>query len=334
MLSARKYYDDHFVNLNMTGTQELWDQFNAALASMNDYCLSEGKPDSFYWAQVLPIQTSLSSAECIKSSGDEFDVVDHARVSTGSGQLGNPNRHLQNQVQYERDLGLLNALLRDRHWAPFQHLTMTFDVLCPIFVARQIMRHRAFHYSEVSLRYTHPLPVFYKPDHERKLVQTGSPMAYNLKYDIDLNLSVEHDFNEVYGTAWNTYRVMIEQGTCREMARIVLPTALYTRFHMTCDLRNLLESFLVQRVSRSGCMVRGESHPQVEVESIAQQIEHAVAQRYPHIYEAYCREFGVSTVKPITFYTEVEGPFIGSDDEQDLTLVQWNDKRYRQSRKR
>src|SRR5690606_30769216 len=51
------------------------------------------------------------------------------------------------------DRKLIRHLLREGHMTPFETIVFTFDVKCPIFVARQWMRHRIGSFNEESLRY-------------------------------------------------------------------------------------------------------------------------------------------------------------------------------------
>ena len=71
--------------------------------------------------------------ELIDSMGSDNSVCQAARVSTGNDVAG-----------YKESKGLLNYLWREGHTSPFEHVTATFRVEVPIFIARQIMRHRTF----------------------------------------------------------------------------------------------------------------------------------------------------------------------------------------------
>src|SRR4051795_9824260 len=42
----------------------------------------------------------------------------------------------------DADEGLIRFLMRDRHGTPFEHNAFRFHIRCPIFVAREWMRHR------------------------------------------------------------------------------------------------------------------------------------------------------------------------------------------------
>lgn len=113
------------------------------------------------------------TVELVKSSANDADVIWAARVSTaGENSLEEINS------DPSRSAGLINYLARERHGSPFEHTSMTFFVSAPIFVFREFMRHRIASYNEESGRYRELSPVFYVPNKDRKLVQTGKTGHY------------------------------------------------------------------------------------------------------------------------------------------------------------
>ena len=116
------------------------------------------------------------TVELVRASAADSDVLFAARVSTlGEQTLGDAAAGVEAS---DRDRGLINYLMRDRHGSPFEHNSMTFYVQAPIFVFREFMRHRIASYNEESGRYRELRPVFYVPGPERNLVQVGKPGAY------------------------------------------------------------------------------------------------------------------------------------------------------------
>ena len=106
---------------------------------------------------------SLMHVELIDAMGDDNTICQAARVSTG------------NDVKdYKESAGLINYLWREGHTSPFEHVTATFRVEVPLFIARQMMRHRTFSYNEISGRYSKLEPKFWLPDTERPLENKGS----------------------------------------------------------------------------------------------------------------------------------------------------------------
>src|SRR4029078_8334003 len=81
----------------------------------------------------------------------------------------------------EPDAGLIRFLMRDRHGTPFEHNSFRFHIRCPIFVAREWMRHRVGSFNEVSMRYAKATDDFYVPELEDVRAQVGKPGAYSFE---------------------------------------------------------------------------------------------------------------------------------------------------------
>lgn len=109
------------------------------------------------------------------------------------------------------------------HLSPFEFATITFKVKCPIFVARQMMRHRTGKFMEKSLRYCEAKPEFYNPFPEG---------MYN------------EDFARSCQSSFEMYELFTNTGVAeKEVARGVLPVSMYTEFFVQFDVRNLMHFF-------------------------------------------------------------------------------------------
>ena len=108
------------------------------------------------------------SVELIDYMGGESRIVQAAQVSTKGTVKG---------VQ-KPNPGLVSWLYRERHASPFEHCVMTFRIEAPIFVTREILRHRISSFNEESGRYRVLRGVFYSPDGSRKLKQIGKVGNY------------------------------------------------------------------------------------------------------------------------------------------------------------
>ena len=121
--------------------------------------------------------------------GDDKSIVRAARVSTGTdGRRSYCPECLDGLYECEKCLGsnlpadeqgLIRFLMANRHGSPFEQTAITYYIETPIFVAREFMRHRVASYNETSGRYREMEPVFYVPNRERSLVQTGKTGHYN-----------------------------------------------------------------------------------------------------------------------------------------------------------
>jgi thymidylate synthase (FAD) len=129
----------------------------------------------------------------------------------------------------DADAKLIRHLIKKDHGTPFEHAYFRFDVKCPIFVARQWIRHRIGTYNEMSLRYCLAKRDFYTP------------------------ASLEGEALEKYrrsvNDAFDAYESMVSSGIKREQARGVLPLSIYTLFYWTVNARSLM-NFLKLRLDR------------------------------------------------------------------------------------
>jgi len=209
----------------------------------------------------------------INSMASDEAVTMAARVSTGASE--NP----------EKDAGLINYLMRDRHGSPFEHNAFTFYIEAPIFVFREFMRHRIASYNEESGRYKELAPVFYIPDRSRKLIQQGKPGAYTFEPGTaEQHDDIEVDFELVSEHAYHRYRELMESGIAREVARMVLPLNIYSSMYVTINARSLM-NFLSLRTIREG--THFPSFPQREIEMVAEKMEEFFAEKMPITYETF-----------------------------------------------
>lgn len=86
------------------------------------------------------------------SGFSELRLADVARISTGGDFNALTPREDSDQER------LIRACFKAGHLSVFEFADVTFQVECPIFVARQLMRYRCASYIERSLRRCEPLP--------------------------------------------------------------------------------------------------------------------------------------------------------------------------------
>lgn len=87
-------------------------------------------------------------ATIIDATQNERFIALVARVSHG---------HFDGVYSQEQDANLIRSLYSSKHMTPFEFISVTFHIECPIFVARQLMRYRCASYVERSLRYCEPI---------------------------------------------------------------------------------------------------------------------------------------------------------------------------------
>ena len=223
------------------------------------------------------------TVELVRASAADSDVLFAARVSTlGEQTLGDAAAGVEAS---DRDRGLINYLMRDRHGSPFEHNSMTFYVQAPIFVFREFMRHRIASYNEESGRYRELRPVFYVPAPERKLVQVGKPGAYDfIDSTPEQTEIVDEATREASAHAFAAYQRMLDAGVAREVARIVLPLNTYSSMYVTMNARSLM-NFLSLRTKVEGSHF--PSFPQREIEMCAEKMEDLWATLMPMTHSAF-----------------------------------------------
>ncbi|CAB4580920.1 unannotated protein [freshwater metagenome] len=207
------------------------------------------------------------TVELVRSTANDRDVLFAARVSTQGEQSLEGNA----DDATDRDKGLINYLMRDRHGSPFEHNSMTFYVQAPIFVFREFMRHRIASYNEESGRYRELRPVFYVPGADRNLVQVGKTGSYEFTPGTpEQTQLVDTEVRAVCTEAYASYQRMLEAGVAREVARMVLPVTIYSSMYVTMNARSLM-NFLSLRTMREG--THFPSFPQREIEMVAEKME-------------------------------------------------------------
>lgn len=125
---------------------------------------------------------------------------------------------------------LIKLIMHLDHTSVLEHIVFRFKVKCPIFVARQWFRHRIGSYTEMSYRVARSNLEFYVPE--------------------GLNDKQRYILEGSYAAAERYYQALLELNVRPELARIILPLALYTEFYWTVNLRSLL-NFLKLRLHKS-----------------------------------------------------------------------------------
>ncbi|MFE3579427.1 FAD-dependent thymidylate synthase [Streptomyces vinaceus] len=223
---------------------------------------------------------SVMDVELVQQLAADEMVCMAARVST----IGNtPQTYTR-----EKNAGLINFLMRDRHGSPFEHGSFTFRISAPIFVCREFMRHRAgMSYNEESGRYRELEPVFYVPPGNRPLVQVGRAGKYDFQPGtFRQDLVAGEALRMAYTEAWTQYQTMLGEGIAREVARTVLPVGTYSTFYVTCNPRSLMH-FLSLRTKSDGATYK--SFPQVEIQMVADQMEEHFKTHMPMTHDTFVK---------------------------------------------
>lgn len=179
----------------------------------------------------------------LESYGSDANIAAIARVSTSSSSKGE-----------ERDKKLISTLIKKRHTSPLEFGKMIFEVEAPMFVIPHILRHRTFNFSQKSHRYVQEKQwVFYVPPEVM-----GDPKS---------KARIQSSFER----AKDDYEFLISSGADKEIARSMIPTALYSRIVFCADLHNLM-NFL---------MLRLDMKVQPQTRKIAEEMYKLFAWKFP-----------------------------------------------------
>lgn len=209
-----------------------------------------------------------SEVKLVDRMGDDYRVLQAARISTGADAIKGE----------AKDRGLIRHLYRNQHLSPFEQVVFTFHLKMPIFVMRQVVRHRTAKLNEVSGRYRKLNGDFFLPTSLRLQNTEGNKQG---SHEWSLSDPRHQAFlDQIEGhflNSWRLYEDMESSGVANELARIVLPVALYTEVYWTMDLRNLLH-FIELRM---------DSHAQPEIQDLARKMVPFVKEFCPWTWEAF-----------------------------------------------
>jgi len=200
--------------------------------------------------------------------GSDQRIVQSARVSYGDGTK-----------TVREDKGLIDYLMRNEHTSPFEQVEFVFHVKMPIFLARQVVRHRTASLNEISGRYSVMKDEFYIPETERMQKQSKDNKQGSSSDLIDNACDYTMFMANEQAQIYKNYEKYLETGMAKELARINLPLSTLTQWYWKMDLLNLFK-FLKLRL---------DSHAQYEVQQIAQAKYDLIKPIVPYACESFER---------------------------------------------
>lgn len=222
-------------------------------------------------------------AVLMDSMGGEGSIVRRARVSTeGEGSTKIPTEVLEGP-----DLGLLKWLYRNHHGTPFEGPEFEWYFEVPIFVSRQIVKHRLSSINEESGRYREMEGVFYVvPEEGRDIVQVGKTGDYNFQTgrpdQVEALRWVQMTQAE---SGWENYQKLIGYGISKEVARMHLPVSLYSSMYFKVNLRSLL-NFVSLRKDWGPDAIHA-SKAQHEIALLTEQIVPVIQEKLPNVWDLF-----------------------------------------------
>jgi len=214
-------------------------------------------------------------ATLVDSSGSDLSVVNAARVSFGKKSEGvlawkqeTEDMTSPIRVPTEQDKKLIRYLAKHKHLSPFGHAFASFHVKAPIFVARQLVKHKFLRWNEISRRYVDYEPSFYRPDEWRGRSEDKKQGSSGT---LDLDTYRLNQYKGAEGAALAAYNALLDVGVCPEQARMVLPQSTMTEWWWSGSL----DAFAAM------CRLRCAEDTQYETRIVADQISDVMDDLFP-----------------------------------------------------
>ncbi|MEY5060099.1 MAG: hypothetical protein RIS45_20 [Planctomycetota bacterium] len=225
------------------------------------------RPDLLpYAVEPIPV-LDHGFVRLVDCMGGDEDIEAAARLSFNQGTRSVDERRK-----------LIRYLMRQKHSSPFEQVVIKLEMKLPIFVARQLVRHRTQALNEVSARYSVLPDEVYIPAPERVQAQsTANKQGSGAALDEEIVAEFVDGLKIDSRMAFGSYDFAVTNGIARETARIGLPVNTYTRWVTTMSAHNLLH--LLQ--------LRLDEHAQWETRQYAEAIAKIVADWIPLTWEAF-----------------------------------------------
>jgi thymidylate synthase (FAD) len=200
----------------------------------------------------------MITATLLAHMGNDLDVVNAAKVSFAK----------ESKEFDDNSVRLIKYLAKHRHMSPFGHCFARFHVKAPIFVARQLVKHKFLRWNEVSRRYVDDEPEFYKPDvwrgrsADKKQGSDGVVKLYGV---------AEQIVDDYVAEALTAYQVLLEAGVAPEQARMVLPQSTMTEWWWSGSLDAFADM----------CNLRRKEDTQYETRLVANSISMDMKRLFP-----------------------------------------------------
>ena len=222
----------------------------------------------------------MIEATYIDHMGSDLSVVNAARVSFGKKReaLGTVTTNgVIKTVLHDTDTRLIRYLAKHRHMSPFGHAFASFHIKAPIFVARQLVKHKFLRWNEISRRYVSDKPEFYQPK-----VWRGK--SADKKQGSDGVVDVG-DWGDTNWACLMAYNDLLEKGVAPEQARMVLPQSTMTEWYWSGSLDAFSDM----------CNLRCKSDTQAETREVAKQIDRKMMQLFPISWSALTEDESFDT---------------------------------------
>tara|TARA_R110000796_G_scaffold13733_5_gene44257 strand:- start:5827 stop:6507 length:681 start_codon:yes stop_codon:yes gene_type:complete len=219
----------------------------------------------------------MIEATLIDHMGSDISVVNAARVSFGKkSELVCTDHTLGTYELKEGDKKLIKYLAKHNHISPFGHAFASFHVKAPIFVARQLVKHKFLRWNEISRRYVADDPVFYEPDVWRYRAEDVKQGSSSEGTTLSEMYGWDTYKKDMYSVPLQHYKSLLKKGVCPEQARMVLPQSMMTEWYWSGSLDAFADM----------CKLRCKPDTQLESRMVADPISNLMSNLFPVSWEA------------------------------------------------
>lgn len=227
----------------------------------------------------------------------EMKVLDHGYVALTDvmGDDRTPSRTARTSFRNkeekteEQDRKLTDYLIRNKHNTPLEFCQVRFYMKMPIFVARQLVRHRTSSINEISYRYIKAVREFYIPEDFRMNKQSADNKQGSSLEVVSDPVGLKSIMHYACSVSFDAYDNLLSGGLASELARIVLPLGTYTEWFWQCDFHNFLHML----------SLRLDPHAQYEIRVYAEAMLALARQAFPLIIDSWEKSRLVVIVKGI-----------------------------------
>jgi len=209
----------------------------------------------------------MIKATYIDHMGTDLTVANAARVSFGKVSEMEDDPWGPPKLK-KKDDKLIRYLAKHKHISPFGHCFASFHVKAPIFVARQLVKHKFLRWNEISRRYVDSEPEFHEPSVWRGRSadkKQGSDGVVDVGKIGNISLACK-----------TLYKSLLDRGVCPEQARMVLPQSTMTEWYWSGSLDAFADM----------CNLRCKPDTQAETRLVAQQIDYKMIELFPVSWDA------------------------------------------------
>ena len=193
-----------------------------------------------------PLGDGKSRIELIGSMGNDLSIVNDARASFDKVSL----------ELNEKDIKLVNYLIKHQHTSPFRGVVFKFKVKAPLYICRQWWKHvvasnhndEQLGWNEKSFRYVaiDDSNEFYIPQTFRKQAKSNKQATIGSIEESQNKIAISI-YESQCKASYEAYSKLLDLGVGREQARGVLIPSVYTSWVWTVSLQALLHFIGLRR---------------------------------------------------------------------------------------